>query len=59
MGYIAKMKSIDFQTIKSAVVYGGIVASFAVEEFGLNRLKSLSMAELEERYALFRSITLF
>ena len=59
MGYIAKMNSTDFQTIKSAVVYGGIVASFAVEKFGLNRLKNLSMAELEERYAIFRSITLF
>jgi len=59
MGHIAKMNSIDSQTIKSAVVYGGIVASFTVEEFGLNRLKNLTMADIEERLALFRSITLF
>jgi len=59
IGHIAKMDSIDSQTIKSAVVYGGIVASFTVEEFGLNRLKNLTMVDIEERLALFRSITLF
>ena len=59
MGYIAKINSIDLQTIKSAVVYGGIVASYTVEEFSVNRLKNLNMAEIEERLALFRSMTSF
>ncbi len=59
IGYIAKMGTIDLQTIKSAIVYGGIIASFTVEEFGLNRLKNITMTDIEERLALFRSITLF
>ncbi len=59
MGYIAKENVINLQTIKSAVVYGGIVASYTVEEFSVNRLKNLSMAEIEERLALFRSMTSF
>lgn len=59
MGHIAKIGTIDLQTIKSAIVYGGIVASFTVEEFGLNRLKDLTLVDIEERLALFRSITLF
>ncbi len=59
MGYLAKMGSHDMKTVKSAVVYGSIVASFAVEEFGLSRLKNLTMIDVEERLALFRSITLY
>lgn len=59
MGYIAKINSIDLQTIKSAVVYGGIVASYTVEEFSVNRLKNLNMAEIEERLTHFRSMISF
>jgi len=59
MGYVAKANSINIQTIKSAVVYGGIVASYTVEEFSVNRLKNITMTEIEERLALFRSMTSF
>ncbi|MFC1651156.1 PfkB family carbohydrate kinase [Candidatus Latescibacterota bacterium] len=59
MGYIAKSNSIDIRTIKSAVVYGGIVASYTVEDFSIDRLKTLSMEEIEKRLELFRNITTF
>ncbi len=59
MGYIAKVNAINLQTIKSAVVYGGIVASYTVEDFSVNRLKNLSLAEIEERLTHFRSMTAF
>ena len=59
MGYIAKIDAINLRTIKSAVVYGGIVASYTVEEFSINRLKNLNMAEIEERLTHFRSMTAF
>ena len=59
MGYIAQKNSIDPQTIKNAIVYGGIVASFTVEQFGLNRLKNLNISEIENRLACFRLMTSF
>ena len=59
MGYIAREDSIDIGTIKSAVVYGGIVASYTVQDFSLERLKSLTMEDIEKRCKLFRNITTF
>ena len=57
MGYIAKMRSHTPQTIKKAVVYGGIVASFLVEGFSLETVKNLTMNDVEERMNTFRSMT--
>lgn len=59
MGYIAKVNVINLQTIKSAIVYGGIIASYTVEEFSVNRLKNLSMAEIDKRLTHFRAMTSF
>ncbi|MFC1539348.1 PfkB family carbohydrate kinase [Candidatus Latescibacterota bacterium] len=59
MGYIAKSDSIDIGTIKSAVVYGNIVASYTVEDFSINRLKTVNMAEIDNRLERFRYIIKF
>ena len=59
MGYIAKMNSIDPETIKTAVVYGGLVASFLVEGFSIDTLKAMSLADIEERMRHFRALTDF
>ena len=58
-GYIAREDSIDFRTIRRALVYGGIVASFTVEDFSINRLKSLDIAEVETRMSRFREMVSF
>ena len=59
MGYIARADSSDFEIIKKAVVHGGIVASFGIEDFSLNALKKISLADVEKRMAHFRTITSF
>jgi len=59
MGYIAKSGSVDFETLKKAVVYGGVVASFGVEDFSLDALKKISLADVEKRLDHFREITSF
>ncbi len=59
MGYIAREDSIDIRTIKTAVVYGGVVASYTVQDFSLERLKSLTMDDIEKRCEIFRNITTF
>jgi sugar/nucleoside kinase (ribokinase family) len=59
MGYIAAHGVIDQATVRRAVVYGSVMASFTVEDFSLNRLARLSTAEVERRYAGFQELVRF
>jgi sugar/nucleoside kinase (ribokinase family) len=45
--------------LRRAIVYGSVVASFTVEDFGLKRLSGLSMDQIEERYHKFVELTDF
>ena len=49
MGYLAKQDTTDFKTLKRAMLYGSVVASFTVEEFGPERLEEISLEEVENR----------
>ncbi|HLC62538.1 MAG TPA: PfkB family carbohydrate kinase [Candidatus Nanoarchaeia archaeon] len=59
IGYLAKTNDLSESNMRKAVVYGSVVASFNAEEFSLNRLKSLTMNEIEERYGEFKEIRKF
>lgn len=59
MGYIAKTGSIDFDNMKRAVIYGSAMASFCVEQFGTERLRNLSAAEIEARVQRFVQLVHF
>ena len=56
IGYLVREGRIDFDTLCRAVSYGTVVASFTVERFGLDRLKTLTLSEIEERLNRFRQI---
>jgi cytidine kinase len=60
-GYLAglNIENIDFADLKKAVVYGSLLASFCVEAFSLDRIKTLERKEIEERYHLFRLMSHF
>ncbi|HEX4485640.1 MAG TPA: PfkB family carbohydrate kinase [Terriglobales bacterium] len=57
MGYIASQEEINREVIKRALFYGGVMGSFAVEEFGSERLHTLTREEIEERFEIFRELT--
>jgi sugar/nucleoside kinase (ribokinase family) len=57
MGYIASQEEINREVIKRALFYGGVMGSFAVEEFGSERLHTLTRDEIEERFEIFRELT--
>ncbi len=59
MGYIAQTDKIDFNTLKKAIIYGSTIASFNVEDFSFNRLKTLTMEEIEQRVKAFKELTTF
>lgn len=59
MGYLAAARKGDASTIKKALAYGTVAASFNVEGFGINRTASLTMQGLNRRLAQFRKCVLF
>jgi sugar/nucleoside kinase (ribokinase family) len=56
MGVVARAGIVDELTLRRAIVYGSVVASFTVEDFSLNRLRRLTHGEIEERYRAFREM---
>jgi sugar/nucleoside kinase (ribokinase family) len=57
VGYLAAMDRADAMTMRRAVVYGSVMASFAVEDFSLNRLTRLTSEEIGQRYSAFGDLT--
>jgi len=50
MGFLEESKEINEKTLKRAMVYGTIVSSFTIEDFGVERLRRLKREEFEERF---------
>ena len=60
MGYIASRQgTLDGDTIKNALVYGTIVASFGIEDFSFDRYKQINRSNIEERRETFQEMTAF
>jgi len=59
MGHIAQTHDISYNNMKRALIFGSAMASFCVEEFGLNRLKNLSQEDIEERVQEFIDLVQF
>jgi sugar/nucleoside kinase (ribokinase family) len=57
MGYIASLGELNREVLKRALFYGGVMGSFAVEEFGTERLQNLTRGEIDARFQLFRELT--
>lgn len=57
MGHLASVDNTDIKEFKSAVVYGNVLGSFAVEDFGLTRLLNIGNKDIIDRYHLFRKLT--
>jgi len=56
MGYLACARTINRASLKKAVAYGTIAASFNVEDFGLAKTSCLTRKDLEARLALFKQV---
>jgi sugar/nucleoside kinase (ribokinase family) len=56
MSYIAE-NGVDWDTLRAALVYGTLTASFNVQGFGCERLAEITKADLDERLKVFREIT--
>ena len=59
MGYLASQVEITEDTLRRAMVYGTVMASFNVEEFGTERVDRLTQTEINERFRKFKQLTHF
>jgi len=59
IGYIAKTGDTSFEGMKKAIIHGSAMASFCVEKFSIERLKSLTQEEIAERVEIFRELVRF
>ena len=59
MGYLASRRSEEPAVMRRAIVLGSVLASFTVEQFSLDRLRSLTAGEIRARYAEARQLAHF
>jgi len=59
IGYLAKVGTINFNSMKNAIIFGSALASFCVEKFGTEKIKNLSHDEVAARVQEFVTLSQF
>ncbi len=59
MGYLAERGNFDPKTLKEALAYGTLMASFTVEDFSLDRLHRIQRQDLERRMEEYKKMLSF
>jgi sugar/nucleoside kinase (ribokinase family) len=59
LGYLDKVQRFGPPHIRRAAVYGSVLASFTIEDFGIGRLKTLTQREIEARFRRFKKLVSF
>ena len=59
LGYMASVDDTGAEAMRRAAVVGSVMASFAVESYGLERLRSLSSSDINTRFDAFVELTRF
>jgi hypothetical protein len=59
MGYLAQVGKTDFTSLKTAVAYGTVVASFTIADFSLAGLTSIHKTDIDSRFEILREVTHF
>jgi sugar/nucleoside kinase (ribokinase family) len=59
IGYLASHDDTSIEAMKRAIIHGSVVASYTVEAFSVDRLRSLTPAEIATRYYEMQHFTHF
>jgi sugar/nucleoside kinase (ribokinase family) len=59
MGHLAESQDTSWAGIKRAMIFGSVIASFAVETFGTDGLLQMKREAIHDRYETLRQVTLF
>ncbi|MGI9068835.1 MAG: PfkB family carbohydrate kinase [Pyrinomonadaceae bacterium] len=59
MGYLSSQRVLDEAAMRRAMIFGSVMASFNVEEFGTARVEKLTTDEINKRFRAFKQMTHF
>ncbi len=59
MGYLAQSGNTEFETLRTAIAYGTVTASFTIADFSLDGLATTSKSDIDERLERLRKLTTF
>ncbi|WP_343667178.1 PfkB family carbohydrate kinase [Chitinophaga sp.] len=59
IGHLARTKDISFENMKTAIIVGSAMASFCVEKFGADRLKTITQEDIAARLDQFVELVNF
>ncbi len=59
MGYLARVGETTGETLRSAMIYGSVMASYCVEGFSYDRVRGLDHAKIDDRFMAFSRLTHF
>jgi sugar/nucleoside kinase (ribokinase family) len=58
-GYLAQRPTLDEATLRQAMIFGSVMGSFCVEDFGTRRIERLTLDEIFDRYRAIKALTQF
>lgn len=59
LGYLSNTNNFSESSMRQAIIFGSVMASYNVEDFSLNRISGLEYREIEERFTEFKRLTFF
>ncbi len=59
MGYLSSQEALNEAAMRRAMIFGSVMASFNVEEFGTARVRRLTHEEINTRFRAFKQMTHF
>lgn len=59
MGYLSSVNNVSDEAVRQAIIFGSVMASFNVEEFSLERMRTLNIEQVRDRYRKFQLLTEF
>jgi sugar/nucleoside kinase (ribokinase family) len=59
MGYLAQAGKTDSESLKTAIAYGTVAASFTIADFSLQGLTSIDKTDIDSRFETLQKVTRF
>ncbi|MEK6776790.1 MAG: PfkB family carbohydrate kinase [bacterium] len=59
MGYLSNVQEVNDESLRRAMIFGSVMASFNVEDFSINRMRGLTYEEIKQRFRMFKDLTHF
>jgi sugar/nucleoside kinase (ribokinase family) len=59
IGYLSQQEKRDSKALKNAMIYGNIMGSFTIEDYGIQRLVSVTPQDIKQRHQKYKEIFTF